>query len=141
MIGEDKIRSSLKSSFPVSFLGNIMEPAESLKNLGVILDAYKSMQRHVSNLCHTCYYHFQELGRVHRYLNQGTGVKLVNALVSSHLDYCNSLLYHTKKAYSVRLQRFQNALCHTVYKLNKFSHVTPFRHINHTGSPFITVYY
>ena len=28
MIGDDQIRSSLKSSFPVSFLGNIMEPAE-----------------------------------------------------------------------------------------------------------------
>ena len=29
----------MKSSFPVLFLGNIMEPAELVKNLGVILDA------------------------------------------------------------------------------------------------------
>ena len=43
--GDDQIRSSLKSSFPVSCLGNIMEPAESIKNLGVILDAENSMQR------------------------------------------------------------------------------------------------
>ena len=33
-IGDDKIRSSMKSSFPVSFLGYIMEPAESVKTLG-----------------------------------------------------------------------------------------------------------
>ena len=46
VIGDDKIRSSMKSSFPVSFLGNIMEPAELVKNLGVILDADNSMQRH-----------------------------------------------------------------------------------------------
>ena len=35
VIGDDQIRSSLKLSFPVSFLGNIMEPAESVKTLGV----------------------------------------------------------------------------------------------------------
>ena len=39
VIGDDQIRHSLTSSFPVSFLGNIIEQAESVKNLGVILDA------------------------------------------------------------------------------------------------------
>ena len=33
VIGDDQIRSSLKSSFPVSLLGNTMEPAESVKTL------------------------------------------------------------------------------------------------------------
>ena len=70
VIGDDQIRSSLKSSFPVSFLGNIMEPAESVKNLGVILDAENSMQKHMANLCCICYYHLRELRRVHRYLNR-----------------------------------------------------------------------
>ena len=58
-------------------------------------------------------------------------MKVANALVSSRLDYCNSLLYNTKKAYISRLQRVQNALCRTVWKLNKFSHVTPFLHKLH----------
>ena len=49
--GDDQIRSSMRSSFPVSFLGNIMKPSESVKNIGVFLDADNSMQRHVSNLC------------------------------------------------------------------------------------------
>ena len=118
VIGDDQIRSSLKSSFPVSLLGNIMEPAESVKNLGVILDAENSMQRHMANLCRLSYYHLRELRRVRRYLNHETAVKVANALVSSCLDYCNSLLYNTKKAYTGRLQRFQNALCRTVCKLN-----------------------
>ena len=61
VIGGDHIRSSLKSSFPVSLLGNSMEPAESVKNLGVILDAEDSMQRHVANLCCISYYPLQEL--------------------------------------------------------------------------------
>ena len=74
-----------------------MEPAESVKNLGVILDAENSMQRHVANLCHISYNHLRELRRVHNYLNHETAVKVANALVSSRLDYCNSLLYNTKR--------------------------------------------
>ena len=61
VIGDDQIRSCLKPSFPVSFLGNIKEPADSFKNLDVILDAENSMQRHVANLCCICYYHLREL--------------------------------------------------------------------------------
>ena len=125
VIGHDQNRSSLKSSFPVNFLGNIMEPAESVKNISVILDAENSVQRHVANVCHICYYHLWELRRIHRYLNHKTAVKVVNALVSSRLDYCKSLLYHTKKTYTVRLQ------CRTVCKLSKCSHVTPFLHKLH----------
>ena len=105
VIGNDQIRSSLKSLFPVSLLGNTMEPAESVKNLGVILDAKNSLQRHVTNLCRISYYHLRELCRVRRYLNHETAVKVANALVSSRLDYCNSLLYNTQKAYTSRLQR------------------------------------
>ena len=83
----DQIRSSMKLSFPVSFLGNIMEPAESVKNLGVDLNADNSMQRHVANLCHICYFHFQELQSFRRYLNYETAMKVANALISSRLDY------------------------------------------------------
>ena len=38
-----------------------------------------------------------QLLRVHRYLNHKTAVKVANALDSSHLDCCNSLLYNTKR--------------------------------------------
>ena len=97
VIGDDQIRSSLKSSFPVSLLGNSMEPAESVKNLGVILDVENSMQRHVANLCHISYYQLRELQRVRRYVNNEIAVKVANALVSSRQDYCHSLLYNTKR--------------------------------------------
>ena len=66
VIGYDQIKSFLKSSFPVSLLDNIMEPAEPVKNLGIILDAENLMQRHVANLCRISYYHLRELQRVHR---------------------------------------------------------------------------
>ena len=43
VIGNDQIRSSLKSSFLVNSLGKITEQAASVKNLGVIMDGENSM--------------------------------------------------------------------------------------------------
>ena len=42
-MNDDQTENSLKSLFPVS-LSNVMEPAKSVKNLGVILDVDNSMQ-------------------------------------------------------------------------------------------------
>ena len=93
VIGDDQIRSSLKSSFPVNLLGNSMETAESVKNLGVFLDAENSVQRHVAKLCRISYYHLRELRSVHRYLNHETAVKVANALFSSRtVTHCFTTL-------------------------------------------------
>ena len=51
---------------------------------------------------------------------------LANAMVSSRLDYCNSLLYGVSKSNIAKLQRVQNALCRIIFRLDKMSHVTPF---------------
>ena len=47
-------------------------------------------------------------------------------MVSSRLDYCNSLLYGVSKSNIAKLQRVQNALCRIIFRLDKMSHVTPF---------------
>ena len=130
-MGDDGTRNYLKPSFPVTPFGNIMEPAESVKNLCVILDAENSMQRHVANLCCVCHYHLWELQKVCRYITHERAVKVGNAKVSRCLDYCIPLLYHTKKSIISRSQSNQNVLCCIVCKLNKFSHVTPFLHKLH----------
>ena len=62
----------------------------------VSLNYQIAMQRHVANLCHVCYYYHWGLQRVRRYLPQEMAVKVANALISSHLNDCNSLLSHKK---------------------------------------------
>ena len=61
LIGNDETRNSLKSSLPISLLGNTMEATESLKNLCVAMDADNSMQRHVANLCFVCNFRLRKL--------------------------------------------------------------------------------
>ena len=89
------------------------------------------MHRPVANLCCVWYCYLLELRRVWRYLTHETAVKVANAMISSRLDYYNSLLYHSKKTNISRLQRIQNTPCCIVCKLSKFSHVAPFLHKLH----------
>ena len=54
-----------------------------------------------------------------------TRVLLANALVSSRLDYCNSLLFGVTKANVTKLQRVQNSLARVIMDVSKYDHITP----------------
>ena len=114
--------------------GNI-SPSVEVKNLGVIFDSDNSFDNHVAKICRACYYHLRDLQRIRKFLSDETAILLANAMVSSHLDYCNSLLYGVSKSNIAKLQRVQNALCRIIFRLDKMSHVTPFLK-NSTGFQF-----
>src|SRR5688572_31857345 len=52
-------------------------------------------------------------------------ISLANALVSSRLDYCNSLLTGTNKSNLLKLQRVQNSLAKAITNTSKYEHITP----------------
>ena len=49
---------------------------------------------------------------------------IANALVSSHLDYCNSLFHSLSSCKSTRLQYVENSLARFVTDASKFTHIT-----------------
>ena len=51
---------------------------------------------------------------------------LANSMISSRIDYCNSLLYGVNKYSMAKLQKIQNALCSIVFRLHKTSHITSY---------------
>ena len=73
-----------------------------------------------------CYYHLKDLRRIRKFLSVDTTALLANSMISSRLDYCNSLLYGVSKYNVAKLQKIQNALCRIVFRLDRTSHVTPF---------------
>ena len=50
---------------------------------------------------------------------------LIHAFVSSHLDYCNALLFGLPKYQLDRLQKVQNAAAKVIVQIAKFDHITP----------------
>ena len=63
--------------------------------------------------------------RIRPLLDLNTSVLLANALVSSRLDYCNSLFLSLTDFELRRLQLVQNSLCRVVIRSSKYSHITP----------------
>ena len=47
-------------------------------------------------------------------------------MISSRIDYCNSLLYGVNKYNVAKLQKIPNALCRIVFRPDKTSHVTSY---------------
>ena len=126
IIGQKAIRESLAPNFPVPLLQNNISLSVEVKNLGVIFDSDNSFDNHVAKVCRACYYHLHDLRQIRKFLGAETAILLANAMVSSRLDYCNSLLYGVSKSNIAKLQRVQNALCRIIFRLDKMSHVTPF---------------
>ena len=63
-------------------IGNTnVTPNTHARNLGVTFDCNMSLERHVTNISRTAYYHLHSIGRIRRYLDQGHTKQLVHALV------------------------------------------------------------
>ena len=65
------------------------------------------------------------LGGFKKFLSKDTTRTLVNALVTSRLDYCNSLLYGLQAIYLNKLQCVQNTAARLICNISRFDHITP----------------
>ena len=130
IIGQKATRESLAPNFPVPLLQNNISPPVGVKNLGVTFDSDNSFDNHLAKVCRACYYHLCDLRRIHKFLSDETAILLANAMVSSRLDYCNSLLYGVSKSNIAKLQRVQNALCRIIFRLDKMSCYTLFKKLH-----------
>jgi len=92
---------------PSLHLGDdVTEPSDHVRLLGVSIAADLGLDRHVSNVCSTCFFWIRQLRRVRRLLES---IKtLVHAFVTSCVDYCNSVLYFALKKVMDKLQYVQN---------------------------------
>ena len=64
-------------------------------------------------------------GRVLQRMSTEAAKSAVNALVTSRLDYCNSLLHDISLSQTARLQRVQNNAARLITRTSIHDHVTP----------------
>ena len=114
----------LSDSFPVNILGNCLSPTDVVRNLGVLFDAKFCFTNHVNSVIKSCFISLRDLHRIRRFLSVDTSVVIANALVSSRLDYCNSLFRSLSSRNATRLQYVQNALARFVTGASKYTHIT-----------------
>ena len=110
----------------IFFRGNILTPSDKCRNLGVIFYSDLTFKNHISDICRSSFYHIRQLRQIRASLDTNSSVLLASALVSSKLDYCNSLFYNLPDKSLNRLQLVQNALARVVVpSVRRNHHITP----------------
>jgi hypothetical protein len=104
----------------------VISPSEEpIRNLGAWFDRTFNLNHHINKTCRSAFYHLHNIRRIRKYLSRESTEKLVHAFVTSHLDYCNGLLYGLPNNAIAKLQRVQNAAARIPYRAPRFSHITP----------------
>ena len=111
--------------FPSTILGSPLYPAKWVKNLGVWFDSDFSLSKHVQNVCKSCFVQLHDFRHVRQFLTQDASVLVASALVSSWLDYCNSLFMSLSKFNLRKLQCIQNSAARIVSNTSRYTSATP----------------
>ena len=125
LIGTPQQRSKVLST-SIMFQDAELKPTSEARNLGIIFDSNLAFTKQISTVCHSSFYHIRQLRQIRSSLDTNSAIILANALVTSKLDYCNSLYYNLPKFTIHRLQRVQNSLARAVVPSVRYTdHITP----------------
>ena len=132
-INDDKTEFLLITSPRAKFSENIelsigqanIIPSNSCKSLGVMLDNHFTMDAQIKHLCRSIHFHLRNIGAIRSLLTVSATEQLVHSLVTSRLDYCNSLLYGIPGYQKDCLQRMQNIAARIVTRCDRRDHITP----------------
>ena len=102
-----------------------VEISSHVKYLGVWFDSTLTMKKHISEKCRIASLKLYNIKKIRKYLTHDSLVRLVNALVLSHLDYCNALLIGLPDSTLRPLQNVQNSAARVILGLSKFEHISP----------------
>lgn len=112
-------------SEPLMVGTDAVEPARSVRDLGIYLDADISMRTHVSRTVSGCFAVLRQLRSIRRSVNRQVLLSLVVSLVLTRLDYGSATLAGLPDNLLDRLQSVLNAAARLVNSARKFDHVTP----------------
>ncbi len=103
-----------------------IQPSCEVKNLSVRFDSYMTFDAHISKINHKVTGTLMYINRVKHYFDEPTRVLIIQSLVMSILNYCNTLWGATNNALLFKLQKLQNFVIRVGDgTARKYDHVTP----------------
>ena len=109
----------------IDLCGDSIPTSKCVKNLGVTLDSTLTMDKHISQLRKACYFELRRIAQIRSYLSIESANRLVCSLITSKLDYCNSLFAGITDTQINKIQQVQNNAARLVTKTHKREHITP----------------
>ena len=99
-------------------------PSQKCKSLRAIFDKHFNFRSQVSQVCKSTYFSLKKIGSVRNQILDEPIAQLIHSLISSRLDYCNSLLYGMPEYEISRLQKIQNSAARILTRTPRHNHIT-----------------
>ena len=84
-----------------------------------------SLVPHIQALRKSGNHQLHHISRVQKYVTLDATAILVHSLITSQLDYCNSILFGLPKTQFNKLQLSMNSVAWLALGIKKFEHITP----------------
>ena len=97
-------------------------PSSKVRDLGVVLT---NISLFIISVCRSTHFHLRGIGRIRNLLTVDATAQLIHTLITSRLDFCNSILYNLPNNKIKILQRIQNQAAHMVKRIPRRNHITP----------------
>ena len=104
---------------------NDLTSSSSVRVLGVIIDSGLTLVTHVSIVARNCFYQLRRIRQAKKNLDEGSVKTLIQALVLSRLDYCNSILSNLPDVTLAPLVRVQHSAARLIRNLKRQNPVLP----------------
>ncbi|KAK2898055.1 hypothetical protein Q8A73_014435 [Channa argus] len=118
-------RPLMQHNISINIGSTVIVPTNLAKNLGVIIDDQLSFKDHISSVSRARRFALYNIRKIRPYITEYTTQLIVQALVTSRLDYCNALLMGLPISTIKPLQMIQNAAARLIFNQPKKTHVTP----------------
>ena len=87
-----------------------IKPAGSIHNLGIWFDSLMRMDTHVCKVCSKACFGLYKIRQIRKCLAEESTKTLVHTFETSHIDYCNSLLFGIIQHRATHLRKVLDAL-------------------------------
>ena len=131
LVARKQVAEKFANGSGLAVAGSNIAYSVKLKSLGVTLDQTLSFDQHVKEIVKASNFHMKAFGHFRPVLDRSVANTIACSIVTSRLDYCNSLLYGTSVANTAKLQRVQNTLARIITGAKRKDHITPVLHDLH----------
>ncbi len=107
------------------FLGKAIQPVQSAKDLGLIMDSTLSFDEHIQDLVSSCMKKLHQISRIKNLFAPRTLEMIIQSCVLSKLFYCSSVWSATSHKNISKLQTVQNFAARLLTGTRKYDHITP----------------
>ena len=104
---------------------SIIKPTDHARILGFVMDSFLKNGPHINKITCSCYHKLCNIAKIRPCLDTKLEQLIVQALVLSNINYCNSLLAGSSQYQLDKLQYIQNMGCQVICNIRKHDHVSP----------------